>query len=157
MLVRKLRLKKGWSQDQLAELTGLSIRTIQRLERGHRPSLESANALASVFEIDLESITEEAETMQNNSATISHDEERVIRQVRDIKGFYAHLIAYVICMPIIAISNMLLTPDRYWFIFAAIGWGLGVLSHGVAVFELFSLFSADWEKKQIEKRLGRKL
>ncbi|WP_428831123.1 helix-turn-helix domain-containing protein, partial [Campylobacter coli] len=30
MIVRKLRLQRGWSQDQLATMTGLSVRTIQR-------------------------------------------------------------------------------------------------------------------------------
>lgn len=34
MIIRKLRLQRGWSQEQLAELTGLSTRTIQRIERG---------------------------------------------------------------------------------------------------------------------------
>ena len=34
MIVRKLRLQRGWSQEQLAEMSGLSTRTIQRIERG---------------------------------------------------------------------------------------------------------------------------
>jgi transcriptional regulator with XRE-family HTH domain len=33
MIVRKLRLQRGWTQEHLAELTGLSVRSIQRLER----------------------------------------------------------------------------------------------------------------------------
>ncbi len=53
MIVRKLRLRNGWSQDQLAELTDVSVRTIQRIERGHKPSLETAKALAAVFEVDV--------------------------------------------------------------------------------------------------------
>ena len=46
MILRKLRLQRGWSQEQVAELTDLSVRTIQRIERGGQPSLESAKALA---------------------------------------------------------------------------------------------------------------
>jgi transcriptional regulator with XRE-family HTH domain len=34
MLVQKLRLQRGWSQQQLAELSGLNVRTIQRIEKG---------------------------------------------------------------------------------------------------------------------------
>ncbi len=34
MLIQKLRLQRGWSQEDLAALSGLSVRTIQRLERG---------------------------------------------------------------------------------------------------------------------------
>lgn len=44
MIVRKLRLQRGWSQDQLATLTGLSVRTIQRIEQGQQPGLESLKA-----------------------------------------------------------------------------------------------------------------
>ena len=53
MIVRKLRLQRGWSQDQLATMTGLSVRTIQRIEQGQQPGLESLKALASVFELDV--------------------------------------------------------------------------------------------------------
>ena len=52
MFVQKLRLKKGWSQEQLAVLSGLSVRTIQRLEGGKPASVETLKAVASVFEID---------------------------------------------------------------------------------------------------------
>ena len=34
--------------------------------------------------------------------------------------------------------------------------GIGLLSHGPAVFEVFNLFGPDWEKNP-EKRLGKKL
>ena len=51
MIVRKLRLQHGWSQDQLAQLSGLSIRTIQRIERGQTPGLDSLKSLAAVFDV----------------------------------------------------------------------------------------------------------
>ncbi len=41
MLIQKLRLQRGWSQQQLADLSGLSVRTIQRLEKGQDASTES--------------------------------------------------------------------------------------------------------------------
>lgn len=45
MLVQKLRLQRGWSQEQLAEVAGVSVRTIQRLERGQPGSLKTLKAL----------------------------------------------------------------------------------------------------------------
>lgn len=41
MLVQKLRLQRGWSQEQLATVGGLSVRTIQRIERCQSASLET--------------------------------------------------------------------------------------------------------------------
>jgi transcriptional regulator with XRE-family HTH domain len=52
MLVQKLRLQRGWSQQQLAELSGLNVRTIQRIEKGQEPSVESLKSLAAVFNVD---------------------------------------------------------------------------------------------------------
>ncbi|HMN46479.1 MAG TPA: helix-turn-helix transcriptional regulator [Povalibacter sp.] len=52
MTVRKLRLKRGWTQEQLAELCGLSVRSIQRIERGETCSLETKHSLASVFGVE---------------------------------------------------------------------------------------------------------
>jgi uncharacterized membrane protein YhaH (DUF805 family)/DNA-binding XRE family transcriptional regulator len=51
-LVKKLRTARNWSQEQLSEECGLSLRTIQRLENGDNASIESVRALAEVFDID---------------------------------------------------------------------------------------------------------
>ena len=51
-LVKKLRTAKNWSQEQLGETCGLSLRTIQRLENRGNASIESVRVLATAFEID---------------------------------------------------------------------------------------------------------
>lgn len=155
MIVRKLRLKRAWSQEQLAQFSGLNIRTIQRIERGQKAGLESLKSLAAVFEIELEDLLEEKK--MENSEKYSEEENRVIEHVKDIKGFYSHLINYGMVILGLFIVNFITSPDYYWAWWAAFGWGIGVVSHGISVFEVYSFFGADWEKKQIEKRLGKKL
>ncbi|MGO2012711.1 MAG: helix-turn-helix domain-containing protein [Pseudoalteromonas sp.] len=59
MIVKKLRVKNKWSQEQLATMSGLSARTIQRVESGQSASFETLKSLASVFEIDINKLTEE--------------------------------------------------------------------------------------------------
>ena len=52
MDIKELRKEKGWSQSDLSDLTGLSVRTIHRIENGQvQPSVESAKALAALFEL----------------------------------------------------------------------------------------------------------
>ena len=51
-LIKKLRNERSWSQDQLASISGLSLRTIQRVEREGTCSLESKKALAAAFEMN---------------------------------------------------------------------------------------------------------
>jgi uncharacterized membrane protein YhaH (DUF805 family)/DNA-binding XRE family transcriptional regulator len=54
--LRALRSARQWSQEQLAELSGLNLRTIQRLEAGAKVSTESLRALAAVFEVPADSL-----------------------------------------------------------------------------------------------------
>lgn len=54
--LRELRTARRWSQEQLASLSGLNLRTIQRLESGAKISTESLRALAAVFEVPAESL-----------------------------------------------------------------------------------------------------
>jgi transcriptional regulator with XRE-family HTH domain len=60
--VKELRVARGWSQAHLAELTGLSVRTIQRIETGAHPGLESLRGLAAAFGVDVADLQPEAQT-----------------------------------------------------------------------------------------------
>ena len=159
MIIRKLRLQQGWSQEQLSQLSGISTRTIQRIEHGHKASLESLKSLAAVFEVNFSELQQEPEEMstKTHEANITSDEELAISYVRDIKGFYSHFIKYVIITAFLFIINFLTSPSYIWAWWVMLGWGIGVASHALSVFEIFSLFSPSWEKKKIEKQLGRKL
>ncbi len=156
MLIQKYRLQRGWSQEQLAELSGLSARTIQRLERGQTPSLDSLNALAAVFDVDLSRLQEpEMDTAINTD--FRADEALALAHVRKVKSFYMHLGQYVIVIAALAVVNLVTSPRYLWFLWAAGGWGVGLLTHGLQVFNLVPFFDARWERRQVEKHLGRQL
>mgnify|MGYP003117003379 CR=1 FL=1 len=155
MIVRKLRLQRGWSQEQLAQFSGLSVRTIQRIERGKTAGLESLKSLAAVFEVTIQDLQQET-TMDTNT-NLSDKEIEVIEHVKDIKDLYSHLINYGVVVGAFFILNLLTSPDYIWAWWIAMGWGIGVVSHALSVYEITSFFGAEWEKKQIEKRLNKKL
>ncbi|HET6785041.1 MAG TPA: DUF805 domain-containing protein [Erysipelotrichaceae bacterium] len=50
--VKTLRFNKGWSQEQLSETSGLSLRTIQRIENENTISMESLKVLAKALDVD---------------------------------------------------------------------------------------------------------
>ena len=56
MIIRKLRLEQGWTQQELAQYGGLSIRTVQRIEKGQLPSEETAKCLGAVFGVESQDI-----------------------------------------------------------------------------------------------------
>ncbi|USD66759.1 2TM domain-containing protein [Vibrio sp. SCSIO 43136] len=155
MIVRKLRLQRGWSQDQLSQMSGISVRTIQRIERGQKPSLESSKSLAAVFEIDVTQL--QMESPMNEDTTMSQDERDALDQVRAISSFYSHLTTYVLVIAGLFAINLLTDSSYIWAIWPALGWGIGIVNHGLSAFEVLNFFGPEWEKKQVEKRLGRKL
>ena len=164
MIVRKLRLKRGWSQEQLAEMAGLSVRTIQRIERGQKAGLESLKSLAAVFDVELSNLYEDKDmtidTPQTNTLNndgISWEEQRALEYVRDVKAFYSSLATYLMVVPALFILNYFTSPGYFWAWWVLFGWGLGIVMHALSVFEVFSFLDANWEKKQVEKRLKRKL
>ena len=110
MLMQKLRLQRGWSQQQLADLSGLSVRTIQRLEKGQDASTESLKSLAAVFEIDFSQLQRTDmrtanESLAPTSPGISHEEMLAFNHVRKLKGFYIHLMQYLIIIPVLFALN----------------------------------------------------
>ncbi|MEM7612704.1 MAG: helix-turn-helix domain-containing protein [Pseudomonadota bacterium] len=173
MIIRKLRLQRGWSQEQLAQMADVSVRTIQRMERGNPPSLETAKALAAVFEVHVESLTQGAHDMGTDTsthsttnisaerppstdpnATVSEEEGNAIQYVKGLKEFYSHAGMFAVFAIVVVVFKRTDDPAVLW---AFAGWGVGVVLHGLVAFELINLFNARWEKRQVEKRLGRKL
>lgn len=55
--IKNLRVRKGFSQEELAESTGLSLRTVQRIENGEtEPRGDSLRRLALAFEVSPDEI-----------------------------------------------------------------------------------------------------
>ncbi len=176
MILRKLRLQRGWSQEHVAELTDLSVRTIQRIERGGQASLESANALAAVFEVDITTFQHNTgkTTMRNNESqdktsthidsqsqsqgdttTVSKEEKDAINYVKGIKEFYLHAFMFLIFMLLFLLNGQFSSNSQLPWL--SLGWLAGVVIHALVAYEVFGSFGTNWEKKQIEKKLGRKL
>ena len=68
MIMRELRQERDWSQEQLAELSGLSLRTIQRLEGINKVSTETVQALATTFDMGVFELEQEL-AMEKTSST----------------------------------------------------------------------------------------
>ncbi|CCQ11564.1 hypothetical protein PALB_24650 [Pseudoalteromonas luteoviolacea B = ATCC 29581] len=66
MILKELRLSKQLSQEQLARMSGLSVRTIQRIERGENASLESKKCLAAALEVDIATLEQDVFRHEDN-------------------------------------------------------------------------------------------
>jgi transcriptional regulator with XRE-family HTH domain len=160
LTIRKLRLQRGWTQDQLAEFAGLSVRSVQRIERGARPSLESLKSLAAVFEVDIATLTPGDKPMIPDTLA-TEDELEAIEYVKGIREFYMHASMFAVFALVFSLAFGLKfgfeDPKVRFLLLAFGGWCMGVIVHGLAAYEVIRFFGPRWERSLIERRLGRKL
>ncbi|MBJ9904420.1 helix-turn-helix transcriptional regulator [Acinetobacter bereziniae] len=65
-ILSELRMKQGWSQQQIAELLGVSRQTINAIEKErYDPSLPLAFKIARLFDLSIEAIFQDEETIKN--------------------------------------------------------------------------------------------
>lgn len=88
---------------------------------------------------------------------MSFIERMAFNKVRRLRGYYLHLLIYLVMNLSLAILNLLTTPETLWFIGSPIFWGMGLLIHTFRVFVFDQYFGAQWERAQVEKHLGRSL
>ena len=79
--IKQLREQRGWSQEQLAEMSKVSLRTLQRMEKDGNCSMESVKSLASVFEMDFKDILQEEDSKKFDCVwiTAKFTDRRILR------------------------------------------------------------------------------
>jgi hypothetical protein len=86
----------------------------------------------------------------NEKVTYEEAKERV----QQLKGFYQHLVVYVLVNVFLFVINVVTSPDNWWFYWPLLGWGIGIVAHGAAVFFGGGLWGKAWEEKKIRKLMG---
>ncbi|BCO17613.1 MULTISPECIES: helix-turn-helix domain-containing protein [unclassified Alteromonas] len=67
MILKQLRISQRLSQEQLAQMSGLNVRTIQRIESGANASIESQKCLAAALNVDIDTLNQESLKMDKRS------------------------------------------------------------------------------------------
>ena len=73
------------------------------------------------------------------------------KRVEEIKGFYGNLVSYIIVNIGILVLNLVTSPNHLWFYWPLLGWGIGVLIHGMIVFNCMPFLSKEWEEQKIRE------
>ena len=98
---------------------------------------------------------------EQSDPRLSDDEKEALEYVKGIKEFYNHVLMYLgFAVAFIGTFGVVFGFHRWpvtWMYIGFIGWGIGVVVHGLNAFEIINFFGPKWEKKLIERRLGRKL
>ena len=75
-VVKQLRTDHNWTQQHLADACGLSLRTIQRVERYGNASKDTLMALCAVFEVPHEQLLQQTTITEIVEQTITIDKAR---------------------------------------------------------------------------------
>ena len=82
--------------------------------------------------------------------------DRARRRVQEIKGFYLHTAIYMLVNIGLIFVYAFSSASGFWPIWPIMGWGIGLLSHGLATFRLVpSFFSKDWEARKVQQYLDK--
>lgn len=73
--IKEMRLAKHLSQEQLAEKAKLSVRTIQRLEKGGEGSIETLNLVAGALGVDVKDLFDDDHPTQHHDKIASAEDQ----------------------------------------------------------------------------------
>ena len=155
MQIRDRRLSKGWTQEQLAQASGLSIRTIQRIENGQSATLESLKCLAAVFETSVHALTEgnpmQTEDKEVDPSEQTRIEEDAIERVQNLKGLYVHTVLFVTIILGLLLLNLVISPSQLWIKYVAVSWGFALCLHAIIFYSTAGLFGTAWEQRKLSE------
>lgn len=148
---RELRLARAWSQEQLAEISGLSTSTVQRIENGDRPGLETLSALAAVFNV---SVAELANPDVTGAKALDQRIDAARNQIAQESRFYRSLITAVVVCLLLSVINHFTSPASHWSLWVSIIWFALVAVMGIRTF-FFSGVISRWQQKRLQNLLRR--
>lgn len=137
-------------REQFQESTGIGLSNIAQrfsLLSDRAISIEKSEYTFAIKLPILESKVKVQEPEVSDKAIF----EKAQKRMKEIKKFYSNLISYCIIVPFLVIINLTTNPAHIWYHYVILGWGIGVVSHGMRVFAIGST----WEEKKIKELMKK--
>jgi len=113
------------------------------------------NKTASKFSVSIPMLTTLISVKETQQAHLA--EKRYVKakeKVKAIKEFYTNLITYCLVIPFLWWIN-LRTTDFLWAFFPTLGWGFGVMAHGMEAYGYNPLWGKRWEERKIQEFMDK--
>lgn len=82
---------------------------------------------------------------------------RAQKKVEEIKGFYGHLVSYIVVNAGLLTLNLVTSPQELWFFWPLLGWGVGLFFHAMRAFDWSPFFSKEWEARKLKQFIQEEL
>lgn len=77
---------------------------------------------------------------------------RAKERVAEIKKFYTGLISYVVVISMLAAVNYYVNQWSYmWFLWAAFGWGVGLVFQAAKAYQWSPFMGKNWEERKLKE------
>ncbi|HAT66806.1 MAG TPA: histidine kinase [Flavobacteriaceae bacterium] len=81
---------------------------------------------------------------------------RAKEQVKEIKKFYTSLFFYIVFIGFLGWLNYYTNEWRYaWFLWAAFGWGIGLVFQAAKAFNWTPFLNKNWEERKIKELMDK--
>ncbi len=125
--IKRWREERHWSQEHLAELAGVGIRTVQRIENGEQASRESIMAIAAAFDVEAIALCIDPETEADEIV-----QQRNTKAAAGLRlSFLIHLVGFLMGMVVFMAIN--LSAGAFVMKWATIWWTVGLAGHAVPI------------------------
>ena len=127
--IKRWREERLWSQEHLADLAGLGLRTVQRIENGDSASRDSVMALAAAFNVDAAALT-----INEKTEAAEQRERKAKKGVAALRlGFLINLACWVFGMIVFAGISYSDGNSQFEMLAPAIWWTVGIAGFGLTV------------------------
>jgi len=135
--------------------SGVGLQNIQQRYGLLSSRVMEIDKRAGAFTVKLPMLTQQIAMVETQKDFLDDKRyQKAKEKVEAIKGFYSNLIAYCIVIPSLAFLNYK-TTSFPWVLFPALGWGFGLLTHGMEAFGYHPLWGKRWEDKKLRELMER--
>lgn len=127
--IKRWREERLWSQEHLADLAGVGLRTVQRIENGESASRDSVMALAAAFNVEAAALT-----VNTEAEAAVESEQKARKSLAGLRlGFFINLACWVFGMIVFAGISWSDGDGEFEMLAPAIWWTVGIAGFGLTV------------------------
>lgn len=107
------------------------------------------------FRVRLPILTKQVVIMDTPVSQKENNYFKAQKKVEEIKAFYGHMASYVVVNTGLAVLNIVTSPEHLWFLYPALGWGIGLVLHGCKTFDYMPFLSNEWEERKLKELMDK--
>ncbi|NAS32846.1 histidine kinase [Flavobacteriaceae bacterium R38] len=138
-------------KEVVKKSSGVGLRNIQQRYAILTNRKVEINKGQAIFSVQIPMLTKQKNVMEVQQSYIEDKRyQRAKDRVDALKAFYGNLTSYLIVIPVLIFVNYR-TSDFPWVIFPALGWGFGLVAHGLEAYGYSPLLGKNWEERKIKE------